>query len=72
MVTLGHALDPEKLKERGDTQRGRVRVWDVASGKQVASVDSTREVTFGAVLSPDGNRLAVAKYEVVEVLELRD
>ena len=51
-------------------QVGRVKVWDVASGKEIKAFTGPRGGVNKVAFHPDGKRLAVAGSEVVEVWDL--
>ena len=51
----------------------QVKIWDVASGKEIASlpVEHTNGIGYGVAFSPDGARLAVANQLSVELWDVR-
>ncbi len=51
-------------------QAGRIKVWEAASGKEIKVFAGPRGGVNKLAFHPDGKRLALAGFEVVEILDL--
>jgi WD40 repeat protein len=49
-------------QDRSDWDRQKVRLWDVAAGKELAEVGHTRQMFSAVALSPDGKTLVSATW----------
>src|SRR5262249_11772589 len=65
---VGFSADGELLASLG--KDGAVRVWETDSGREIASPPQTLFPTLTAFLSPDGERLAIASFGIVQLLEI--
>lgn len=64
----GVPLDPRTLSA---TTEYRVKLWDVATWKERASVSYPQLLTYSGVLSPDGKRIAVEpSWGVIDLLDV--
>jgi len=62
---------PVDLHTFSGTTEYRVKLWDVATWKERASVSYPQLLTFSAVLSPDGKQIAVERsWGIIDVLDV--
>jgi WD40 repeat protein len=67
--SVGFSADGERLTTL-TSRDGAARVWETDTGREIASIPAGTGVPVGAVLSPDGRRLAVGSLEDVRLLEI--
>ena len=78
LSTMGVTFSPDARSlavgygNYSDNQIGRVKVWDVASGKEIRAFTCLRGGVNKVAFHPDGKRLAAAGSEVVEVWDLEN
>jgi WD40 repeat protein/serine/threonine protein kinase len=65
--SVGFSADGERL---ASLSKDGVRVWETASGREVARITPAALVPMSAFLSPDGQRVAVAGFGNVQLLEV--
>jgi WD40 repeat protein/serine/threonine protein kinase len=65
---VGFSADGERLAALG--KDGAVHVWETDSGREVAGISAEVAVPTTAFLSPDGQRVAVAGFDSVRLLEV--
>jgi WD40 repeat protein len=72
-VTTGQESQrtPVDLHTFSGTTEYRVKLWDVATWKERASVSYPQLLTFSGILSPDGKQIAVERsWGIIDVLDV--
>jgi WD40 repeat protein len=54
----------------GDTRGGEIQLWDIATGKEIASLPGYTDSLNALVFSPDGKTLAAAGFSLVQVWDV--
>src|SRR5262249_51067856 len=66
---VGFSADGERFTTLD--KDGTAQVWETASGRKVAGVAQHPKLPLTAFLSPDGTRLAIAHFGLIELVEVK-
>ena len=63
------AFSPDGRQVIASNPSGPLRVWDVATGKKVRDYGGPAHGAWAAAFTPDGKRIAVARFDDVDVID---